>query len=101
MWCNVDSDGEETVSANHLSGPQFSAQAQYHVNYEDAVIDNKLEEKDKSEDLGISTCIQPCTTDKTVKSDVDLIACAITPNHLGKKKFIHKILFKSTTKNAV
>ena len=37
MWCNEGSDGEETVSANHLSGPQFSAQAQYHVNYEDVV----------------------------------------------------------------
>ena len=26
-WCNGDIDGEETVSANHLFGPQFSAQA--------------------------------------------------------------------------
>ena len=37
MWCNEDSNGEETVSANHLSGRQFSAEAQYHVNYGNAV----------------------------------------------------------------
>ena len=70
MWPNEDSDGEETVSADHLSGRQFSAQAQYHVNYGDAVINNMLDKKDKSEDHGVTTCTQPCTPDETMKSDV-------------------------------
>ena len=49
MWSNEDSDCEETIFANHLFGPQFSAQTQYHVNCGVAVIDSMLEEKDKSE----------------------------------------------------
>ena len=73
IWSNEDSDGEETVSANHLYGPQFSAQAQHHVNYGDTVIDSMLKEKDKSEDYGVTTCTQPCTTDETMKSDIDLL----------------------------
>ena len=32
-----------------------------------------LEEKDKSKDVGVTTCTQPCTTDETMKSDVDLL----------------------------
>ena len=55
MWSNEDSDGENTVSADHFSGPLFSAQAQYHVNYGDAIINSMLEEKDKSEDHRVTT----------------------------------------------
>ena len=80
MWSNEDSDGKETVSGNYLSGPQFSAQAQYHVNYGDAVIDSMLEEKDISEDRGVTTC----TTDETMKSDVDLLL-ALLPQTTWEK----------------
>ena len=48
MWCNKDSDGEETVSANHISGPQFSAQAQYYVNYGDVVDMVKVDKCDQN-----------------------------------------------------
>ena len=91
MWSNEDSDGEETVSGNYLSGsgPQFSAQAQYHVNYGDAVIDSMLEEKDKSEDRGVTTCTQPCTTDETMKSDVDLLL-ALLPQTTWEKDLLIK-----------
>ena len=50
MCSNEDSDGAETTFANHHFDPQLSAQAQYHVNYGDAVIDSMLEEKEKSEE---------------------------------------------------
>ena len=48
MWYNEDSDGEETVSSNHLSGPQFSAQAQYYVYYWDAVDMVKVDRCDQN-----------------------------------------------------
>ena len=73
MWSTEDSDDKKTFSTNHLFGPQFSAQAQYHVNYGDAVIGSMLEAKEKSEDHGLAICTQPCTTDETMKSDVDLL----------------------------
>ena len=49
MCSDEDSDGEETASANHLSGPQLSAQAQYGVNYGHAIVDSMLEEEDTLE----------------------------------------------------
>lgn len=39
-----DSDIEDTVDANHLSGSQLSAQAQYRAKYGHATIDSMLED---------------------------------------------------------
>ena len=66
-----DSDGEETVSVNHPSGPQLLVKAYCRVNYGHAVIDSKLEEEDDSEDHGVTTSTQLCMADETMKSDVD------------------------------
>ena len=87
MWSTEDSDDKKTFSTNHLFGPQFSAQAQYHVNYGYAVIGSMLKAKEKSEDHGVATCTQPCTTDEIRCRS---IACTITTNHLGKKDLLTK-----------
>ena len=55
MYAAKDSDGEETVSANHFSSPRLPAKAHFCVNYGNAVIDSILEEEDVSEDHGVST----------------------------------------------
>ena len=69
MCSDEDSDGEENVSANHLSGSQLSAQAHYRVNYGHAVIDSMLEEEDVSEqDQVATTSIQPCFADAKKKA---------------------------------
>ena len=44
MCSDEDSDREETVSANHISGSLLSAQAQYRVNYGHLVSDSMSEE---------------------------------------------------------
>ena len=40
---------KETASANHLSGPQLSDQAQCRVNYGHPIVDSMLEEENTSE----------------------------------------------------
>ena len=63
MCSDEDSDREETASANHLSGPQLSAQAQYRVNYGHAIVDSMLEEEDTSEpDHEVSANSHPCAS---------------------------------------
>ena len=73
MCSDEDSDGEETASANHLSGPQLSAQAQYRVNYGHAIVDSMLEEEDTLEpDHGVSANNHPrAGADNTMEQFVD------------------------------
>ena len=66
---NEDSDREETVSANHLSGSQLSAQAGYHVNYGHLVSGSMLEEDHSEIVNGATTSAQPCT-DETINLEV-------------------------------
>ena len=70
MCLNKDSDKKETVSANHLSGSQLSAQAQYRVNYGYLASDSMLEEDNFKVVDGATTSTQP-RTDETINLDVD------------------------------
>ena len=49
-----------------------------------------LEEKDKSEDHGITTITQPCTTDETMKSDVDLLLVLLPQTTWEKRDLLTK-----------
>ena len=77
----------KTVMARKLFLPTtFPAHGfQHKRNYGDAVIVSMLEEKDKSEDHGVTTCTQPCTTDETMKPDVDLLL-VLLPQTTWKKR---------------
>ena len=60
---------EETVSVNHLSASQLSAQAQYCVIYGHLVSDSMLEEDNSKVVAGATLSAQSCT-DETTNLDV-------------------------------
>ena len=78
MCSDEDSDREETVSANHLSGSQLSAQAQYRINYGHIISDSMLEEDNSEVVDGATSSAQPCT-DKIMNLDVDSLLLLSPP----------------------
>ena len=69
MCSDEDSDREKTVSANHLSGSQLSAQAQYCANCGHLVSVSMLENNSEVVD-GATISGQPCT-DETMNLDIN------------------------------
>ena len=82
MCSDKDSDKEETVSANHLSGSQLLAQAKYGVNYGHLVSDSMLEEDNFEVVDEATTSAQPCT-DETINLDVDPLLLLSPPTSDG------------------
>ena len=79
MCSDEDSDKEETVSANHLSGSQLSAQAHYRVNYGHLVSDSMLEESNFAE-IDEATTSSQQLTDENRDLNIDPLLFLPPPN---------------------